>query len=125
MKHLVNGLIGLLAFSIAVGCGSGDTASEAKDTTVAATTDSSSFDAAANWKIGIQTWTFNHFTLAQALDKVDSAGVKDIECYWGQPLGADMKGEFGIKMSEDSRTRLKTVAAIKRNTDRGYGCYFA
>jgi hypothetical protein len=35
---------------------------------------------------------FNHFTLAQALDKADSAGVKDIECYWDQPLGADMKG---------------------------------
>ena len=113
MKHLVNGLIGLLAFSVAVSCGSGDTTSEAKDTTVAATTDSSSFDAAANWKIGIQTWTFNHFTLAQALDKVDSAGVKDIECYWGQPLGADMKGEFGIKISEDSRTRLKQLLQSK------------
>lgn len=112
MKHLFIGLIGVITLSIAIGCGTGSGSSESSDTT-AVSTDTNSFDVAANWKIGIQTWTFNHFTLAQALDKVDSAGVKDVECYWGQPLGADMKGEFGIKMSDDAKTKLKQLLQSK------------
>lgn len=66
-----------------------------------------------DWKIGVQMWTFNHFTFLQALDKADSAGVKHIEAYWGQPLGGDMKDSFGINMSDQSKAKIKDLLAKK------------
>jgi sugar phosphate isomerase/epimerase len=60
------------------------------------------------WKIGIQTWTFRMFTLEQALNKADSAGVKYIEAFWGQPLGGGLADSFGSRMSAASRSQLKT-----------------
>ena len=113
MKHLVKALMVCLPLSFVLACGSGESASDSKDSTNTTSADSSSFDIASNWKIGIQMWTFNHFTLAQALDKTDSAGVKNVECYWGQPLGADMKGEFGIKMTDDAKAKLKQLLQTK------------
>lgn len=111
MKHLMMGLLAFVVFAFAVGCGNGATTTVAEDSTVAVTADS--FDIAGNWKIGIQMWTFNHFTFTEALNKADSAGVKNIEAYWGQPLGGDMKGEFGIAMNEDARTKLKQLLQSK------------
>lgn len=73
----------------------------------AAAQTTSNTNAAADWKIGVQMYTFRMFTFIEALDKVDSAGAKNIEAFWGQPLGADMKDSFGIRMSEDSRAKLK------------------
>jgi sugar phosphate isomerase/epimerase len=65
------------------------------------------------WKIGIQMWTFRMFSFAQALDKVDSAGVKNIEAFWGQKLGANMKGEFGAGMTAETRSKLKELLQNK------------
>ncbi|MBG9376149.1 sugar phosphate isomerase/epimerase [Panacibacter sp. DH6] len=113
MKHLVKGLVAGLSLTVAVACGSGNNAGENTDSTSTTSADTSSFDVSANWKIGTQMWTFNHFTLAQALDKADSAGVKNVECYWGQPLGADMKGEFGINMTDDAKAKLKQLLQSK------------
>lgn len=67
----------------------------------------------ANWKIGVQMWTFRVFSFAEALDKVDSAGVKNIEAFWGQPLGAGMKDSFGITMSPESRAKIKQLLQTK------------
>lgn len=66
-----------------------------------------------DWKIGVQMWTFRMFSFADALNKVDSAGVKNIEAFWGQPLGADMKDSFGINMSDDSKSKLKQLLQSK------------
>ena len=60
-----------------------------------------------DWKIGIQTWTFRMFTLEEALNKADSAGIKYIEAFWGQPLGGGLADSFGSKMSAASRSQLK------------------
>jgi len=46
------------------------------DSTVIKT--SNTGDVTAKLKIGVQMWTFRMFTFAEALDKVDSAGVKYI-----------------------------------------------
>ena len=81
------------------------------DSTTTKSMDSS--DVTANWKIGVQMWTFRMFTFAEALDKVDSAGVKYIEAFWGQPLGAGMKDSFGIRMSDDSKAKLKQLLQSK------------
>ena len=68
-----------------------------------------SVDAVADWKIGVQMWTFRMFSFADALKKLDSDGVKYAEAFFGQKLGADMNGNFGFDMSEDSRTKLKQL----------------
>lgn len=46
-----------------------------KDTTVFSAGSTSGF------KLGVQMWTFRVFTFAEALDKVDSAGIKNIEAF--------------------------------------------
>ncbi len=66
-----------------------------------------------DWKIGVQMWTFRMFPFVDALDKVDSAGVKYIEAFWGQPLGGGMKDSFGIHMSDDSKAKLKQTLQSK------------
>jgi sugar phosphate isomerase/epimerase len=53
------------------------------------------------------------FTFSEALDKVDSAGVKHIEAFWGQPLGGGMKDSFGIRMSDESKSKLKQMLQSK------------
>jgi sugar phosphate isomerase/epimerase len=63
-------------------------------------------DITSDWKIGIQTWTFRMFTLHEALQKADSAGVKSIEAFWGQPLGKGLPDTFGIRMSSAGRKHL-------------------
>lgn len=70
-------------------------------------------DVTSNWKIGVQMWTFRMFTFAQALDKVDSCGVKYIEAFWGQKLGDGMEGSFGASMSEENRIKLKKLLKEK------------
>lgn len=77
------------------------------------TTAKDSVDVTKNWKLGVQMWTFNHFPFVTALDKVDSAGIKFIEAFPGQPLGGGMTDSFGIAMSADSRAKLKTILQSK------------
>ncbi len=81
------------------------------DTTAASQTNTA--NATANWKIGVQMWTFRMFPFMQALDKVDSAGVKYIEAFWGQPLGGGMKDSFGVNMPPESRAKLKQALQSK------------
>ncbi|HTS44825.1 MAG TPA: sugar phosphate isomerase/epimerase [Puia sp.] len=66
-----------------------------------------------DWKIGVQMWTFRMFSFAEALDKVDSAGVKYIEAFFGQKLGDGMKGSFGSNMSAEDRATLKGLLKSK------------
>src|SRR3954451_13430942 len=101
---------------IAVSCGSNQSANTTADTTsTTATSDSSSSSrgSTAGFKIGIQMWTFRMFPFADALNKVDSAQVKNIEAFFGQKLGGGMPGEFGIKMSSDTRAKLKQLLQQK------------
>jgi sugar phosphate isomerase/epimerase len=87
----------LITFSllvIAIACNTGSKSSSSNSVT-------------ANWEIGIQTWTFRMFTLEQTLKKADSAGVRSIEAFWGQKLGAGLDEGFGITMSPAARAKLK------------------
>ena len=67
----------------------------------------------SNWKIGIQTWTFRMFTLQEAIAKADSAGVKNIEPFWGQRLSKDLNDTFGIRLSPSGRAALKDMLKSK------------
>jgi sugar phosphate isomerase/epimerase len=79
-------------------------------TSMDTTTSSGSTD---GFKLGVQMWTFRMFTFAEALDKVDSAGIKNIEAFWGQKLGDGMSGEFGASMNAGTRSKLKTLLQNK------------
>jgi sugar phosphate isomerase/epimerase len=70
-------------------------------------------DVTKDWKIGVQMWTFRMFSFTDALDKVDSAGVKYIEAFFGQSLGGGMTGNFGSDMSAENRTKLKAILQSK------------
>jgi len=71
-------------------------------------------NAVKDWKIGVQMWTFNHFTFVEALNKVDSAGVKYIECYRNQKMGEGFGNEtFGPDLSAGSRAKLKELLKSK------------
>jgi sugar phosphate isomerase/epimerase len=52
-------------------------------------------------------------TFAEALDKLDSAGIKNIEAFWGQKLGGGLPGEFGASMSADTKAKLKKMLQDK------------
>ncbi|HEY9341265.1 MAG TPA: sugar phosphate isomerase/epimerase [Hanamia sp.] len=112
MKKISFALLSFICTMTFIQCNSSDskTATDA-DSTAAQISDTG--NVTSNWKIGVQMWTFRMFTFTEALNKVDSAGVKYIEAYWGQPLGADMKDSFGIRMSTDSRAQLKQMLQAK------------
>ncbi len=78
------------------------------------TTETPKPDVTKNWKLGIQMWTFNHYTFVEAIKKVDSAGVKYIEAFPGQPMGEGFgKETFDAKLSKEGRERLKQILQIK------------
>ena len=112
MKKIAFFLLGCICIIGLTKCNSSTSNNEStKDSTSVNSSDTS--DVTANWKLGVQMWTFRKFTFAEALDKVDSAGVKYIEAFWGQPLGAGMKDSFGIKMSDESKAKLKQLLQQK------------
>ncbi len=112
MKKIAFTFLSLACILSLTQCNTNDSTTSANsDSTVMTTTDTT--NVTANWKIGVQMWTFRMFPFAEALDKVDSAGVKYIEAFWGQPLGAGMKDSFGIHMSDDSKAKLKQMLQSK------------
>src|SRR3954469_10457260 len=110
MKRIAFACLSLICIFALPRCNNPETKTNTTDSTAAETANS---DVTSNWKIGVQMWTFRMFTFAEALDKVDSAGAKNIEAFWGQPLGAGMKDSFGIRMSQDSRDKLKQLLQKK------------
>ncbi|MGZ5254518.1 MAG: sugar phosphate isomerase/epimerase family protein [Flavitalea sp.] len=102
-------LVGCLA--LLNSCGNQPQDNEKDET--AMTTTSDSLNADAGWKLGVQMWTFNRFSFTEALNKADSAGIKFIEAYPGQPLGGDLKGNFDVDISADNRSKIKTLLAEK------------
>jgi sugar phosphate isomerase/epimerase len=73
------------------------------------------------WKIGAQAYTFNRFTLAEALDKMDSIGVHYVECYNGQKLGGGIEGTFDWKMDASKQAQVKALFSKKHKQLVAYG----
>src|SRR6516225_9923823 len=95
-------------------CNNASTSAANTDTTTAATNTTAALPGStAGFKLGVQMWTFRMFPFTDALDKVDSAGIKNIEAFWGQKLGGGLPGEFGIGMSADTRAKLKKILQDK------------
>lgn len=74
-----------------------------------------------NWKLGVQLWTFHKFPFRTAIEKADSAGIKFIEAFSGQPLAENSKEVFGYKMSAESRVAIKQFLQSKGITLVAFG----
>lgn len=117
MKRLAAFLLACIVFAA---CNNGSSSNTTNDS-AGVQTDSSSKGSTGGFKLGVQMWTFRLFTVTEALDKVDSAGIKYIEAFWGQKLGGNMKGEFGGDMSADDRSKLKQLLQQKGITMMAMG----
>ena len=73
----------------------------------------SSTGSTAGFKLGVQMWTFRMFSFADALNKVDSSGIKNIEAFFDQKLGGGMEGSFGTAMTPATREKLKQLLQTK------------
>ncbi|MBX3417194.1 MAG: sugar phosphate isomerase/epimerase [Pirellulaceae bacterium] len=72
--------------------------------------DASVDDAAAEklgWKLGVQTYSFNRFTLFEAIDKAASVGLKYAEAYPGQKISTDSEEKMGPGMSDEAFANVK------------------
>lgn len=64
--------------------------------------------------LGCQSWSFNHYTVMEAIEKTAQAGGKTIELYPGQPLSPENRNGFGPGASDE------VIASVKAQLDR-YG----
>ena len=111
MKNKISFFSCIAALLIFTSCNNSSTPKDV----VATTTDSTataSIDNTADWKIGVQLWTFRLFTQSEAIAKADSAGVRYIEAFLGQPFDKTSKDTFGIRMSAAGRQKLKDVLKL-------------
>jgi L-ribulose-5-phosphate 3-epimerase len=66
------------------------------------------------WKVGAQTYTFNHFTLVQTLDKLQTLHLKYAEIYFGQQLGEGFGNDvMDYHLDADTRSRILELAKSK------------
>ncbi|MDN3655501.1 sugar phosphate isomerase/epimerase family protein [Ferruginibacter paludis] len=106
MTNKISFFCAVAALFIFVSCNNNSTSTEdaaTKDSATAAVNNT------ADWKIGVQLWTFRLFTQSEAIAKADSAGVRYIEAFLGQPFDKTSKDTFGISMSAAGRQKLKDV----------------
>ena len=66
------------------------------------------------WELGAQSYTLNRFTFLQALDKIDSCGLKFVEGFPGQTIGGDIEGKMDFKMEPAKREQI-----LKKLKDKG------
>lgn len=66
------------------------------------------------WRLAIQSYTFNRFSLIEALDKTKELGVTYIEVYPGHKLGGKWGDKaFGFDLDTQTRQELKGLAAAR------------
>jgi sugar phosphate isomerase/epimerase len=66
------------------------------------------------WRLSCQAYSFNQFSLFEAIDKNASLGLHVIEIYPGQRVGGGVSGNVSVDMSADARK-----AVLKKLSDSG------
>lgn len=59
------------------------------------------------WTLGVQTWSFNRFTLFEAIDKTRALGLSSIQAYPGQKISAEMDAGFGPDSTAEQKQAVK------------------
>jgi len=65
------------------------------------------------WKLGSQAYTFNRYTFAQAVDKIDSCNLRYVEGFPGQRIGGGIEGKMGPEMDDATRTAVLNMLKAK------------
>lgn len=73
------------------------------------------------WQIGSQAYTFRKFNLDQTLDKLNELGLKYVELYGNQEIGAGIEGNTDFKMSAEKRQQLKDLLKSRGITPVAFG----
>ena len=73
------------------------------------------------WKLGAQAYTFRLFTFAEALDKIDAAGLRFVEAFPGQKIGAGSEEKMTYELSKEGRELVKKLLKDKKITLHAYG----
>ena len=80
-------------------------------TAIAAPRDDRSAEA-LGWRLGVQAWSFNHFTFFEAVDKAHALGLKYIEIFPGQSIGGDLpNASTDFTMDKPTREAIKKKLA--------------
>jgi sugar phosphate isomerase/epimerase len=62
------------------------------------------------WKLTLQSWTTNKYTVVQSIDYAKQLGVHYLEVYPGQPLGGKSGGKWGPDMKDDQIKEMLDAA---------------
>lgn len=62
-------------------------------------------------KVAVQTFSFNRFTLDEALAKISAAGAKNVECYIGQKIGDGIEEKVSPAMSDGAAAKVAQLLA--------------
>ncbi len=62
------------------------------------------------WQLGMQTYTFRKFTLAEAFAKMKELGLHYAEIYNGQTIGDGIEEKIGFNMPADLRRKVLEMA---------------
>ncbi len=73
------------------------------------------------WKLGTQVYSFRLFTLEEALNKADSIGIKYVQGFPGQKLGAGMSGTLDFHMEPAKRDSVLQLLKSKGIKMLSYG----
>ncbi|WP_286650388.1 sugar phosphate isomerase/epimerase family protein [Sphingobacterium hotanense] len=73
------------------------------------------------WKLGAQAYTFRMFSFADALNKIDSAGLRFVEAFPGQTIGAGSTEKMTYELSKEGRDLVKKLLKDKKITLHAYG----
>ena len=91
-----------------IACNDDTKGSKESDTTTA-----SIVDPAKDWKFGIALWTFHDVNFPDALNRVDSAGLKYIEPNTFHSAGPELKDSMILRLSPPGIEKLKALIAQK------------
>jgi sugar phosphate isomerase/epimerase len=73
------------------------------------------------WKLGAQTYSFRLFTLEEALNKADSIGIKYVQGFPGQKVGAGISGTMDYHMTAAKRDSVLQLLKNKGIAMISYG----
>jgi len=70
-------------------------------------------EAKLGWELGSQAYSFNRFTFAEAVAKIDSCNMRYVEAFPGQRIGGGLKGTMGPEMDIPTRNNVLDMLRAK------------